>query len=329
MQTMLTRKENQMAMYSHKRIDHMPGPMEGEACLFPVLGFNENPCVASGKDWFGCEWEFEESAHATAPKPGAYVLEDICDWREKVKFPDLDAWDWEKAIELDHVADVDRENKMYNVVCLIGLFERLHCLMGFENALCALLTDPDEVEAFFDAMVEHKLKLIDKLYAYYKPDMLTFHDDWGTQKGPFFSPELWRQMIKPRMKRIIDHCHSLGIIFLMHSCGKYDEIVPDIAGIGVDTLQCMDIMDIGKLLEVTEGKMSIQASVHTQDFHARNSAGVLTPEIVRETVRKEFREWGKSGRYFPCIFAPSNWYEEIVMDEYLKVSGEYAGTYTE
>lgn len=323
----MTAKENQLAMYSHKKIHHMPAPMEGEYCVYPVKGFIENPSVESGSDWFGCEWEFEESAGAAAPVPGKHQLEDICDWREIVKFPDLDHYDWEEAAKKDHMAEIDRENKMVNVVVLIGLFERLHCLMGFENALCALLTDPEEVEAFFDAMTEFKMKLIDKLAEYYKPDLITFHDDWGTQKGPFFSPDLWREMIKPRMKKIIDKTHEHGILFLLHSCGKYDEIIPEIAEIGVDTLQCMDINDIGKALEKTEGRMSIQASVHTQDFNARNSAGILTPEIVRETVGKEFREWGKSGRYFPCIFAPANWYEEIVMDEYLKVSAEYAGTY--
>ena len=324
----MTKKENQMAMYSHGIIDHMPAPMEGETCLFPVLGYNENPCVRSGKDWFGCEWQYEEKAHATAPAVTKHhVLEDISDWREVVTFPDLDTWDWQRAIQVDHVADVDRENTMYNAVILIGMFERLHCLMGFENALISLMEDPDEVADFFDAMVDFKIKLIDKIAEYYRPDMITFHDDWGTQKGPFFSPALWRELIKPRMKKIIDHTHNKGIIFLMHSCGKYDQLIPDIVDLGVDTLQCMDIMDIGRILEIAAGRMTVQASVHTQDFEARNGAGILTPEIVRETVSKEFHEWGRSGYYFPCIFAPSNWYEEIVLDEYLKVSGEYAGTY--
>ncbi len=37
-----------------------------------------------------------------------------------------------------------------------GPFERLHMLMGFENALCALLTDPEEVEEFFNTYMEWK-----------------------------------------------------------------------------------------------------------------------------------------------------------------------------
>ena len=65
---------------------------------------------------------------------------------ELVKFPDLDAWDWSKVEEIDHISEIDRENKVFEIMFVNGPFERLHMLMGFENALCALLTDPEEVE---------------------------------------------------------------------------------------------------------------------------------------------------------------------------------------
>jgi uroporphyrinogen decarboxylase len=326
----MTAKENTLAMYSHKKIDHMPLWPEGETCVFPVNGFLERPAYnQGGTEWFNCVWEFSEAAGAPAPDQINHVMSDICDWRDVVKFPDLDAWDWEEAVKLDHIDEIDRENTVVNVVVLIGLFERLHVLMGFEDALCSLLMEPEEVGEFLDAMTDYKIKLIEKLAKYYKPDVITYHDDWGTQRSPFFSPETWRELIKPRTKRIIDAAHEHGIIFLLHSCGKYDELIPEIAEIGVDCLQCMDIMDIGKALEVTEGKMSFQVSVHTQEFESKDSAGVLTEEYVRETVRKEFHEWGKTGRYFGCIFPPSKWYEEIVYDEYKKAIEEFAGTYTE
>ena len=54
-----------------------------------------------------------------------------------------------------------------------GPFERLHMLMGFENALCALLTDPEEVEEFFNTYMEWKIKLMEKVIEYYKPDVLS------------------------------------------------------------------------------------------------------------------------------------------------------------
>lgn len=230
-------------------------------------------------------------------------------------------------MKTDRVEEMDRENHLINLIVCNGLFERLHVLMGFEEALCALLIDTDEVERFFDAMTAYKIKLIEKLHIYYNPDVITFHDDWGTQRDLFFAPELWRRLIKPRMKKIVDFTHSCGIGFIQHSCGKLDSIIEDICEIGVDTLQCMDINDIRAALDKREGKMTIQASVHTQDFEARSQAGILTPEDVRKTVHDEFMNWGSSGRYFPFILPPSVWYEEIVLEEYMKCREGLKGSY--
>lgn len=255
-----------------------------------------------------------------------YILDDICNWREKVVFPDLEAWDWEKAAEIDQVSSADRENKVINVVVCSGLFERLHILMGFEECLMAMVTDPEEVEAFFDRMTEYKIQLIDKLHQYYKPDVITYHDDWGTQKAMFFSPELWRRFLKPRMKKIIEKAHSCGIAFLQHSCGKMDEIIPDICEIGTDVFQCMDINDIGAALEKTGDKMCYQVSVHSQLFEAMDKSGQLTEEIVRSMVHREFMEWGATGKYDPLVFPPQTWYEKVVLDEFLKCREALRGT---
>ena len=325
----LTPKQNTTNFYSHQHIDYMPMPMVGEHIIYPVSGFDERPkWDKGGVDWFGCQWEYMEAAGAAAPDCNVPpVLADICDWREDVHFPDLDAWDWEEAKKIDHIDEIDRENNHVQLVLLTGLWERLHCLMGFENALCALLEDPEECAAYFEAMADHKIRLIGKLHEHYKPDSILFHDDYGTQRAPFFSPETWRELVKPQLKRIVDYTHSLGIIFMLHSCGKYDDIIPDICEIGVDTLQCMDINDIGAALEKTGDKMSYLPSIHTQYFEAQSKAGVLTEEEVREIAHHEFADWGASGYYAPFMFPPSTWYEEVVVDEFNKVREELAGTY--
>lgn len=321
-------KENLLDFYWHRPIQIMPLTGPGETTVYPVNGFHERPPYdQGGVDWFGCAWEYMDAAGAPAPDCSTHVLNDISEWRDVVQFPDLDAWDWKEATKLDGIESVDREENLVDVVVLIGLWERLHVLMGFEGALCALLEDPEEVEAFFDAMVDHKIKLIDKLAEHYRPDAITFHDDWGTQTGPFFSPELWRTFIKPRQKRIVDAAHAHGIAFIQHSCGKYDEIIPELPEIGVDVLQCMDINDIGVALEKTGERMSYLVSVHSQEFFSEDSVGRLTPEEVRDTVRCEFREWGRTGRYAPFIFPPSTWYEKIVAEVYEEVRRELAGTY--
>ena len=316
---MMTPKENLLAFYRCEPHDGMPMPGNGEYSTFPACGIPERPPFnQGGRDWFGCLWECMD-AGGPAPDINEHVLDDICDWREIVKFPDLDSWDWEKALELDKIPQLDRENNALTVVLLNGLWERTHVLMGFENALCSILEDPEELEAFYDAMTDFKIKLIDKVVEYYKPDVINFHDDWGTQNGPFFDPNFWREVIKPRQKKIVEATHKHGVIFYLHSCGKYDELIPEIEEIGVDVLNCMDINDISEALKNTT-KLAFVVSVHQQEFFAKDTAGVLTEDYVRNTISKEFAEWAPSGRYMAFARDSGVWYEGIVIEELQKAA---------
>jgi hypothetical protein len=48
-----------------------------------------------GKDMFGIEWEYIEVAGGSMVKPGKPLLSDASDWKTKIKWPDIDSWDWE------------------------------------------------------------------------------------------------------------------------------------------------------------------------------------------------------------------------------------------
>ena len=142
---MLTPKENIIKLFNHEDVEYLPIMGEGIINNVPVNGFYERPFGGKGgEDWFGVHWFWKEGEPAPMPtKP--YILEDICDWREVVKFPNLDEFDWKHAAEVDRIPTFDRENNVLYQMIHNGLVERLQNLMGFEDALCALLTDPDEV----------------------------------------------------------------------------------------------------------------------------------------------------------------------------------------
>ena len=142
------------------------------------------------------------------------------------------------------------------MMLLVGPFERLHALMGFENALIAMMEEPEEVAAFFDALMVHKCRLIDKLCDHYRPDVINFHDDWGTQLAMFFRPELWRRLVKPQLERAVDACHRKGLFFEMHSCGKIEAVVPELVDIGADSFQGMSLNNVSALKAQTGKKLS-------------------------------------------------------------------------
>jgi hypothetical protein len=314
---MISAKENMRRLYSHEMPEFLPEFGVGMHLVIPQNGYLERPPYGEGgKDWFGVQWIKKEGDLGPCPSNGPdFIMEDICDWREAVKFPDLDNWDWEKAKELDNVYKIDRTNNLVYCSVLNGLFERLHTLMGFENALCALLSDEEEVAAFFDALVEFKCKLIDKLAEHYKPDIINYHDDWGTQRAMFFSPDLWRRLIKPRTQKIIEFTHSKGMFFELHSCGLIQDIIPEICEIGVDCLQCMDINDIVAAKKITGTKMAYNVSPNEQRYAALSDVGELTEEQLRSEIREEVMAFAQGGCYFPFAGPPVDWVSSIIYDE--------------
>lgn len=319
----MTPKERVLAFYRHEMTDELP-TNAGIHYIPDPSGFEERPAfIQTGKDWFGVDWIRDDSLNATTPdhsKPP--IMEDICDWREVVKFPNLDEWDWNKVEERDHVSEIDRENKALMVYVLNGPFERLHMLMGFENALCALLTDPEEVESFFDAFMEWKCKLIEKVHEYYQPDVIMFHDDWGTQNNMFFSPDTWRELIKPQIKKAVDKTHELGMFFEFHSCGFIEQVVPEFVELGIDSWQGQEINDIPKLKELTQGKLGFHTTPKYQDFQAATVAGTLTEADVRDRIRADVTKHAEGGNYMPFILPWGDWWVPVMVDEVEKCAKE-------
>ncbi|HCT90084.1 MAG TPA: hypothetical protein DF613_01680 [Lachnospiraceae bacterium] len=320
-----TDKENMLRVFRHEIPEGLPHLlMDGTHFLAPQNGIHERPTGGKGgTDWFGVKWSYIEGDLAPVPDSTVPpVCDDICDWETQIHFPDMEAWDWEEAARIDHVAELDREHKMIYTSSLSGFFERLHMLLGFEEALCALVTDPEAVAAYLDRMVEFKKAQLTKIKQYYNPDVLNFHDDYGTQRGLFFSPETWRTLFKPRLKQIVDHCHGLGMIFELHSCGKIEEIVPDIAEIGTDCLQCMDINDVAALKKKTGKSMAYGVSPDFQKYAAGLATGEMTEEDIRREVYAEYMELSEGGNYYPFINPPFTKMDTAIWEAHLEADAE-------
>lgn len=64
--------------------------------------------------------------------------------------------------------------------------------------------------------------MIDKCVRYYDVDGFCIHDDWGSQRAPFFSEAAARDIILPEMKRFTEHVYSYGKFVELHSCGHVE-----------------------------------------------------------------------------------------------------------
>jgi hypothetical protein len=251
----------------------------------------------TGYDWFGVHWSEDPDMPmmlvATAgQKP---ILEDICDWPSVIKWPDLSAIDWAACAKKDVPAK--DPTKILCAMMVSGPFERLHDLMGFENALCALITDPEDCGAFFSRLCDFKIQQLEYLKKYYDVDMVHFQDDWGNQKDLFFDPVFWRQHIKPHVQRVIDAAHRLDIYFDMHSCGRIDRIADEIVAMGVDVLDPVQpVNDMAGWISRFGRNVIFMGALNAQEVIDLPSA---SDEDIRREVEAKIDLFAKTGYYIP------------------------------
>ena len=224
-------RENMKLLLEHKVPKYLP--MSGDTYpITPDIVCERSYDNLTGPDWFGCKWTFEPGIGATIVKPGDEMLDSIEDWQHKVKFPDLDALDWEECAQ--GIAKYYDDNRMSDWWFQVGLFERLHSLLGMQNALEALIIDQDDVAEFFDALTEHKIKVIRKLTSHFRVEMICYHDDWGYNKDGFIPPEIFKRLIAPNLKKVVKAAHEGGAYFNMHSDGRIERYIPYMIDAGVD-----------------------------------------------------------------------------------------------
>ena len=230
----VTAKENLKLCYDGEVPYWMPIWMHDFQWIWPDVILEHPQYEADGKDWFGAEWVYVEEAGGSMVKPGTRLVKDFLNWREEMKFPDLEAVDFASDAEFQkEIYDPDRLHLFQTTE---GCFERLHEVIPFDEALLAMAEEPEEVEAFFSAVADYKIAVLKKVFEYYDPiDIVTYSDDWGTQRAGFFSKGMYEELIVPHTRRICEFIKSQGKYLELHSCGMCQQYVPYFIDMGIDS----------------------------------------------------------------------------------------------
>lgn len=292
---MISRRENILKFYHHECPDYIPdlrsdiNPVPVKFTLFEA----HPPIGTSGKDGFGVYWQFEEKSKAHMPMPdpetGKYVmtLDDMENWRDFVHFPDPDEFDWASNVEKD-MEGVDCEGKLVTVSIGHGMFERLHSLMGMEDGAMALVSEPEAVLDFFNALADYKCKTIRKIVEYYpKIDMIDMSDDWGHQNSAFFSVDTWNELFRPGMTKIFECCKEEKIMFQLHSCGRWERVLPAAVDAGLDHwTSSQAVNDIEGILKRFGRKLTMIGGCDVKAIQMPGMNLERMKEIVAERIDK-------------------------------------------
>jgi uroporphyrinogen decarboxylase len=180
-----------------------------------------------------------------------------------------------------------------------SLFERAWSLRGMEALLVDMLEAPAFVDALLDALLAFNLAVIAELVKY-DIDGILFGDDWGQQRGLLFGPKLWRRFIKPRIAQMYAATHRAGKAVLIHSCGKVQELFPELIDLGLDVFNPFqpDVMDPYQMKQLYGDRLAFYGGVSVQQLLPHG-----TPQAVRDEVRRLIDQVGRDGGF---IIGPSH-----------------------
>jgi uroporphyrinogen-III decarboxylase len=242
-------------------------------------------------------WPENQPASAPFHTEENRVIKDITRWRDELTVPDsvAAAEGWEETVE--RASKIDRSRYLATVLMPTGIFERLHFLMGFEDALTNMLLEPESYADLCDAILETRIRIAEALIDRLKPDAVLSHDDWGMKTGLFMNPDAWREFFKPRYKKLYDYIRGRGELVIHHADSFLEPIVPDMAEIGIDVWQgVLPQNDVARLQKELDGRMTLMGGL--------DSAGLDRPDSTEEEIRAETRRacetYGPGGHFIPC-----------------------------
>jgi uroporphyrinogen decarboxylase len=211
----------------------------------------------------------------------------------------LERYDWpvpdpqEYNIQLRNQAKQLFENTDYALIgsAVIGggIFEQPARTIGMQNFLMALVSEPvfaDRLmERITDIYIQSCENYLDELGEYIQ--VFTFWDDVCTQSGWMIRPDLYRKMVKPKQRRLVEAIKKKTDAKLFyHSCGATYDLIPDLIELGFDILNPVQVSAAGmdtKRLKRDFGKDIVfwGGGVDTQHVLPFEKPGKVIEEVKR------------------------------------------------
>ncbi len=172
---------------------------------------------------------------------------------------------------------------------------------GIDQILLDVALAPELAETIFRRITEFYLEYARRTFeaADGGIDLFMTGDDFGTQKGLFMSPEMWRRFLRPGFKAFVDLGRHYGCKVAHHTCGSVKPIIPDLIQCGLDVLNPIqpDVhdMDRRELKQSFGDRLCFHGSISIQQ-----TLPFGTPEDVRSEVRERFETLGPGGGLFFC-----------------------------
>lgn len=224
--------------------------------------------------------------HDTTPEHVDFIVKDRASWEQYIKpfLLDVD----ERRINFEAYGKAREEaKKAGRFFCWSGVnvFEMMHPVCGHEYMLMGMALDPEWIQDMVKTYSELVVKLQKILFereGY--PDGIWYYEDMGFKEKPFFSLNMYKELIQPGHIYTIQYAHSKNLPVIMHSCGYIEPLLPAMIEAGIDCLQVIEVkagMDLLKLYEAFGDQIAFIGGIDVRTLYTNNK------EIINEELESK------------------------------------------
>jgi hypothetical protein len=167
------------------------------------------------------------------------------------------------------------------------------------------VTRREYVYEVFDRQAEIALANLERIYPVVGDRVSVAYltgTDFGAQRGPFLSPQTYRELYQPFHRRLNDwiHAHTAWKTF-MHTCGSVVALIEDFIDAGFDILNPVQCSAAGMDPVTLKERYGERIVFWGGGVDTQRTLPFGTPEEVRREVRERIRALAPGGGY---VFNP-------------------------
>jgi len=174
-----------------------------------------------------------------------------------------------------------------------SIWEQGWQLVGMQGLMMAMMRDRDFAAYILDRITEDRTFRARRA-AEAGADMITCGDDIGMQDRLMMSPDMWREWLKPRWRKVIRAAKDVNpdILAFYHTDGYVVPLIDDMIEIGWDILNPVqpECMDPAELKKQYGDRLAFCGTIGTQ-----TTMPFGTTEEVKATVKERMETVGVGG----------------------------------
>lgn len=173
-------------------------------------------------------------------------------------------------------------------VTRIGIFPTM-LSMGIETFSLALYDNPQFVETLLDMYCEWAAVVADRVCSL-GFDVYASTDDMAFNTQPFFSPQVFRELVVPRFREV---AANITLPWVVHSDGNIMPFLPDLIELGISGVHPLEkgAMDVAAVKREYGDRICLLGNVDL------NILGLETPEATEREVYELIHTAGPGGGY--------------------------------